>query len=348
MAFYALRKINRRQIMKKKLAVILSVVLVFAMLFMTACGDKPAADPDAGSNVAAGDLSSIKINVGTGGSTGTYYGFCNVISSLLKEKTGAQLMIQASGASKANILDVDDGIVDMAIVQNDVMDYAYNGTSLFADVGAIKSFSTLGAAYAEVCQIVAKADSGIKTVADLKGKKVSVGDSGSGVEFNAQQILGAYGITFDDIDKQNLSFQASADALKDGKIDAFFCTAGAPTVAITDLSTTTGIVLVEIDAEHLANLQKDYGFYAAYTVPAGTYKGIDADVTTVAVKATFIVSNDLDEETVYQLTKAIYENKGEYSHEKAAEMSLEYAVSSISVPFHPGAERYYKEVGAIS
>lgn len=334
--------------MKKKIAVILSVVLVFAMLFMTACGDKPAADPEAGNNVAAGDLSSIKINVGTGGSTGTYYGFCNVISSLLKEKTGAQLMINSSGASKANILDVDDGIVDMAIVQNDVMDYAYNGTSLFADVGAIKSFSTLGAAYAEVCQIVAKADSGIKTVADLKGKKVSVGDSGSGVEFNAQQILGAYDITFEDIDKQNLSFQASADALKDGKIDAFFCTAGAPTVAITDLSTTTGIVLVEIDEEHLAKLQSEYGFYAAYNVPAGTYNGVDADVTTVAVKATFIVSNELDEETVYQLTKAIYENKDEYSHEKASEMSLEYAVSSISVPFHPGAERYYKEVGAIS
>ena len=330
--------------MKKKLAVILSIVLVFATLFLTACGDKPAQDPE----TPAGDISSIEINVGTGGSTGTYYGFCNVISTTLKEKTGAQLMIQASGASKANILDIEDGIVDMAIVQNDVMDYAYNGTSLFADVGAIKSFSTLGAAYAEVCQIVARADSGIKTVADLKGKKVSVGDSGSGVEFNAQQILGAYDITFEDIDKQNLSFQASADALKDGKIDAFFCTAGAPTVAITDLSTTTGIVLVEIDAEHLAKLQADYGFYAEYTVPAGTYNGIDTDAKTVAVKATFIVSNELDEETVYQLTKAIYENKDEYAHAKAAEMNLEYAVSSISVPFHPGAERYFKEVGAIS
>ena len=333
--------------MKKKLAIVLSLVLVFATLFMTACGDakEPAANNDA---LASGDLSSISINVGTGGSTGTYYGFCNVISSLLKEKTGANLMIQSSGASKANILDIADGIVDMAIVQNDVMDYAYNGTSLFEDVGAIDSFSTLGAAYAEVCQIVAKADSGIKTVADLKGKKVSVGDSGSGVEFNAQQILGAYGITFDDINKQNLSFQASADALKDGKIDAFFCTAGAPTVAITDLATTTGIVLVEIDDEHLAALQADYGFYAAYTVPAGTYTGIDADAQTVAVKATFIVSNDLDEETVYQLTKAIYENKDEYSHDKAKEMNIEYAVSSISVPFHPGAERYFKEVGAIS
>ena len=329
--------------MKKRLVVVLAVVLVFTTLFLTACGDNKGEQETNG-----GDLSTLTINVGTGGSTGTYYGYCNVISTLLKEKTGAQLMIQSSGASKANILDIDDGVVDMAIVQNDVMDYAYNGTSLFKDVGEIKSFSALGAAYAEVCQIVAKADSGIKTVADLKGKKVSVGDSGSGVEFNAEQILGAYGITFDDIDKQNLSFDASANALKDGKIDAFFCTAGAPTVAITDLSTTTGIVLVEIDAEHLANLQKDYGFYAAYTVPAGTYKGIDEDVTTVAVKATFIVSNKLSEETVYQLTKAIYENKDEYSHEKAAEMSLEYAVSSISVPFHPGAEKYYKEVGAIS
>ena len=315
--------------MKKKIAVVLSMLLVFAMLFMTACGE------------------TTSINVGTGGSTGTYYGFCNVISTLLKEKTGAQLMIQSSGASKANILDIDDGIVDMAIVQNDVMDYAYNGTSLFENDGAITSFSTLGAVYAEVCQIVARADSGIKTVADLKGKKVSVGDSGSGVEFNAQQILGAYDITFEDIDKQNLSFQASADALKDGKIDAFFCTAGAPTVAITDLSTTTGIVLLGIDDEHLTKLQASYGFYTAYKVPAGTYNGIDTEVTTVAVKATFIVSNELSEEAVYQLTKAIYENKDNYVHDKAKEMSLEYAVTGITVPFHPGAEKYFKEVGAI-
>ena len=329
--------------MKKRLVVVLAVILAFTSVFFAGCGDnKPAETPD-----TAGDISTVKINVGTGGTTGTYYGFCNVISTVLKEKTGAQLTIQSSGASKANILDIDDGIVDMAIVQNDVMDYAYNGTSLFESDGEIKSFSTLGAVYAEVCQIVARADSGIKTVADLEGKKVSVGDSGSGVEFNAQQILGAYDISFEDIDKQNLSFQASADALKDGKIDAFFCTAGAPTVAITDLSTTTGIVLVEIDDEHLQKLQKDYGFYAAYTVPAGTYNGLDTDAKTVAVKATFIVSNDLSEETVYQLTKAIYENKDNYVHDKAKEMSLEYAVSSISVPFHPGADKYFREVGAI-
>ena len=143
------------------------------------------------------------------------------------------------------------------------------------------------------------------------------------------------------------AYKMSADALKDGKIDAFFCTAGAPTVAITDLSTTTGIVLLGVDDEHRAKLDEKYGFYAAYTVPAGTYKGVDTDVTTVAVKATFIVSDQLDEETVYQLTKAIYENKDNYAHDKAKEMSVEYAVSSISVPFHPGAEKYFKEVGAI-
>ena len=322
--------------MKKRLVVVLAVILAFTSVFFAGCGDNK------------GDTAATtEINIGSGGTTGTYYGFCNVVATVINEKTDMNLTVQSSGASKANILDIDDGIVQMAIVQNDVMDYAYNGTSLFESDGAIKSFSTLGAVYAEVCQIVARADSGIKTVADLKGKKVSVGDSGSGVEFNAQQILGAYDITFEDINKQNLSFQASADALKDGKIDAFFCTAGAPTVAITDLSTTTGIVLVEIDNEHLAKLQKDYGFYAAYTVPAGTYNGIDKDAQTVAVKATFIVSNDLSEDTVYNLTKAVYENIDDYSHDKAKEMNLEYAVSSISVPFHPGAEKYFKEVGAI-
>ncbi len=322
--------------MKKRLVVVLAVILAFTSVFFAGCGDNNK-----------GDTATTEINIGSGGTTGTYYGFCNVVATVINEKTDMNLTVQSSGASKANILDIDDGVVEMAIVQNDVMDYAYNGTSLFESDGAIKSFSTLGAVYAEVCQIVARADSDIKTVADLKGKKVSVGDSGSGVEFNAQQILGAYDITFEDINKQNLSFQASADALKDGKIDAFFCTAGAPTVAITDLSTTTGIVLVEIDNEHLAKLQKDYGFYAAYTVPAGTYNGIDKDAQTVAVKATFIVSNDLSEDTVYNLTKAVYENIDDYSHDKAKEMNLEYAVSSISVPFHPGAEKYFKEVGAI-
>ena len=151
--------------MKKKIAIVVSVLLVFATLLCTACGNK---EPEA--ETPQEGLSSVEINVGTGGTTGTYYGFCNTVATTLNKKVGANLKVMSSGASKANILDIDDGVVDMAIVQNDVMDYAYNGTSLFEKDGKFTSFSTLGAVYAEVCQVIARADSGIKTIADLKGK----------------------------------------------------------------------------------------------------------------------------------------------------------------------------------
>ena len=182
-----------------------------------------------------------------------------------------------------------------------------------------------------------------------KGKRVSVGDAGSGVEFNARQILEAYGISFDDIEVNNLGFGDSSDALKDGKIDAFFCTAGAPTTAIVELATTNSINLLEIDDEHAAALAEAHPFYTTYPIPGGSYKGVDEDVQTVAIKATLICSPKLSEETVYNLTKALFDNQSEIAaaHAKGEELSLEYAVSGISVPFHPGAEKYFKEVGAI-
>ena len=236
---------------------------------------------------------------------------------------------------------------DLAIVQNDVMDYAYNGTDLFAEEGAATEFATVAGLYAEVCQVVSTGD--IKSIADLKGKRVSVGDAGSGVEFNARQILEAYGISFNDIEVNNLGFGDSSDALKDGKIDAFFCTAGAPTTAIVELATTNSINLLEIDDEHAAALAEAHPFYTTYPIPGGSYKGVDEDVQTVAIKATLICSPKLSEETVYNLTKALFDNQSEIAaaHAKGEELSLEYAVSGISVPFHPGAEKYFKEVGAI-
>ena len=195
----------------------------------------------------------------------------------------------------------------------------------------------------------ARSSGDIKSVADLKGKRVSVGDAGSGVEFNARQILEAYDISFDDIQVNNLGFGDSADALKDGKIDAFFCTAGAPTTAIVELATTNAINLLEIDDEHAKKLADAHPFYTTYAIPGGSYKGVDDDVQTVAIKATLIASPKLSEETVYNLTKAIFDNKDEIAstHAKGEELDLEYAVSGISVPFHPGAEKYFKEVGAI-
>jgi TRAP transporter TAXI family solute receptor len=289
-----------------------------------------------------------QIRMATGGTQGTYYAFSSAVAQILQEKTKIPITVQSTGASKANIQLIDAGEAELAIVQNDVMDYAWNGTDLFHGE-KISSFASLAGMYAEVCQVAANPAAGIRTIADLKGKRVSVGDAGSGTEFNARQILEAYGISFDDISRQNLGFGASADALRDNKIDAFFCVAGAPTPAIIDLATGKDIVVLEVDDAHAARLIQKYPFYTQFPIPAGSYKGQSGAVKTVAVKATFIVSSKLPEDTVYQLTKALFESKAqiEAAHAKGKELSASYAVEGISVPFHPGAAKYLRETGAL-
>ena len=317
--------------MKKGLITVLGVILASTTI-LAACVDK-----------------GTVVKLATGGNTGTYYSYGTAIGQIVGEKADVSFNIQSTGASKANIQLIDAGEVDMAIVQNDVMDYAFNGSDLFMEDGAVTGFSAMAAVYAEVVQIVANPSSGIESIADLKGKNVSVGDAGSGVEFNAKQILEAYGITFDDINKQNLSFSASADAYKDSKIDAFFATAGAPTTAIMDLVTSKDILILNIEDDIADKLMESYPFYTVYDIPGGTYTGVEEDIKTLAVKATFIVSNDLDETTVYNMTKALFENKEAITsaHAKGNELNEEYAVSGISIPFHKGAEKYFREIGAL-
>ena len=289
---------------------------------------------------------SEQIRMATGGSTGTYYAFGSAVGQIMTDKTKIPVTVQSTGASKANIQLIEAGEIELALVQNDVMDYAWKGVDLF-NGEKIQSFNAMAAIYAEVCQVVAHPS--IKSIGDLKGKNVSVGDAGSGTEFNARQILEAYGITFNDIGRQNLSFGASADALKDGKIDAFFCVAGAPTPAIIDLATTRDVVVLDVDDAHAKQLIQKYPFFTQYSIPAGSYRGQSAPAKTVAVKATFIVSSKLSENTVYQLTKVIFGNKAEITaaHAKGAEISTTYAIEGISTPFHPGAIKYYKEIGAM-
>ena len=316
---------------KKMKKIIFAALIVFFAFGITACRDR-----------------AEQVRMATGGLTGTYYAFGTAVGQILNEKTKIPITVQSTGASKANIQLVNAGEVELAIVQNDVMDYAWRGVDLFTGE-QIKSFASMAGLYAEVCQIVVNPASGIKTVADLKGKNVSVGDAGSGVEFNARQILEAYSLTFDDINKQNLGFGPSADALRDNKIDAFFCVAGAPTPAIYELAANREINILAIDDEHAAKLIKSYPFYTKFPIPAGSYRGQNTAVQTVAVKATFIVSAKLSEETVYQLTKNLFENKQliEKAHDKGKELSSSYAIEGISVPFHPGAQRYYREIGAL-
>jgi len=283
----------------------------------------------------------------TGGVSGTYYPYGGAVASAISSQyEDIKFNVQATGASAANIRLVASGEADIAIVQNDVMSYAYTGTETF-DGDKVDNFATMATVYAEVCQIIADPASGITSVADLKGKIVSVGDAGSGVEANAKQILAAYGISFDDIKVQNLGFGDSANAMKDKKIDAFFVTAGTPTTAVMELASTNKISIVPIDSAKADELMGKYSFYTKYKIPAGTYAGVDQDVETLAVKATLIVKKDLPEDTVYRMTKALFENKANLAHAKSSELNANSAVEGVSVPFHAGAEKYFKEVGAI-
>ncbi|NLM14056.1 MAG: TAXI family TRAP transporter solute-binding subunit [Epulopiscium sp.] len=314
--------------MKKNLGFLMSMVFI-VVLALSGCGGKTT------------------LKMATGGTTGTYYAYSGTVSQVLSQKVNnLNFNVQSTGASKANIYLVSDEEADVAIVQNDVMYYAYNGTDLF-EGEKVSGFSAMAGVYAEVCQVVAKSD--ITSIEDLKGKRVSVGDIGSGVEFNARQILEAYDMTFDDIVVSNLSFGDSATALKDDKIDAFFCVAGAPTTAIVELATSNQINVLKVDDEHAAKLIEKYPFYTKFSVPGGSYKGVDNDVQTVAVVATYIVSDSLSEDLVYNMTKALFENADEIAkaHPKGAELDPEYSVSSISIPMHPGAEKYYREIGVL-
>ena len=315
--------------MKKTLSLLLAVVMMTALV-LTSCGG-----------------GSQKIFLATGSETGTYYSFGIALGQVMKDKIGQEFGVQSTGASKANIQLVAAGDVDMAIVQNDVMDYAFNGTNTFAEEGALTGFSAVATLYAEVVQIVAKP--GITSVADLKGKTVSVGDAGSGTEFNAAQIFEAYGMTFDDINKQSLGFTDSADKFKDGQLDAFFVTAGAPTTCITDLATSNDFVILSIGETEMQYLKDNYGYYTEYTLAAGTYDKQTEDATTVAVKATLIAADDLSEDVVYNVTKGIFENIEaiKATHAKGAELSADSGVQGVSIPFHAGAEKYFKEIGKL-
>ncbi len=283
----------------------------------------------------------------TGGTGGTYYPFGGAIANIWNTKIeNMNVTAQATGASAENLRLINKGEAEYAIVQNDVMDYAYNGTDLF-EGEKLENIMTIGTLYPEVVQIAVSKDSGIKSVADFKGKRISVGDAGSGVEFNAKQIMEGYGLTFDDIKKSNLSFKESAEGIQNGTLDGCFITAGVPNAALQELAFTAGLSLVPVDGEAAKKICEKYGYYTQTTIPGGTYKGTDSDTQALAIKATLAVSAKLDEETVYEMTKALFENLSDLAtaHAKGKEVSAQSAVTGVSVPFHPGAKRYFSELG---
>ena len=286
------------------------------------------------------------MTMGTGGTAGTYYGYGGILGNHIKSNAGITVNVVSTDGSKANILGIDAGNYQLGTVQSDVMAYGWDGSRSFEQEGALDSFRVIGGLYAEAVQLVTM-DSSIKSVADLKGKKVSIGAAGSGVYFNAVDILAAAGLSEKDIQPQYQSFADSADALKDGKIDAAFIVAGAPTPAIQELCTTTSAKLVPIDGDVAKKLMESSPYYTTYKVPAGTYDGQEKEVTTVTVKATLIVSASASEDDVYNITKSIFDNIDAITaaHAKGAELSIENATDGITVPFHAGAAKYFKEKG---
>ena len=323
--------------MKKIFALILALVMALSLV---ACGKAPVGD-DGGNTPAPAKLRFV-----TGGESGTYYAFGSVIAQHATNNAGIDVVGLVGNGSQSNVMELLDGNAELAFCQSDVMAYAYEGTNLFAETGAIDCFSTVAALYMEQVQIVTL-DPSIKTVADLAGKKVSIGAAGSGVYFNAIDILGVYGLTEADIQPTYQGFGDSAASLRDGQIDAAFVVAGAPTAAVTDLATTKDVHLVALDDEHVAKLLESSPYYAKNVISASTYASLDADVTTVAVGAVVLAANTVAEDAVYALCADIFDNAADLvsSHAKYGELSLEYGSSITSVPYHPGAAKYFAEKG---
>ena len=338
--------------MKKTLAIVLALAMALALVACGGSTSSSAAASGATSGAASTPAASgekTDITLATGSTSANYYAIGGVMSTVLNDKLSlSTITVTSTGASKANVQLLQDGEANMCIVQNDVASYAYTGTDLFEAEGSYTDWSALCAMYDETVQIFTL-NPEIKTFTDLKGKTVSVGAAGSGDNFAAGQIFAEFGMTFDDVNAVYQSYSDSAEGMKDGKIDAAFCVSGAPTTALVDLAATAGkpLNIITIEPEHIQGLMDKYSFYTETTIPAGTYDGLDTDVTTVSIRAMLACRNDVSEDVVYELMTAMFDNLDDLKagHAKFESLSLESATEGVSLPYHPGAVKFFEENG---
>lgn len=338
--------------MKRKSLFLGAALIIMLSIFLTACGgSQKEGENNSGSNKGTEKAEGGKkdygikfLSIATGGTGGTYYPLGGNFASIIQDATGIDSNAVTSNASAENMALIKKEEVEVAFTQTDIATYASEGTMMF-NGEKVENVRGLGTLYPETIQIVTTAKSGIKSVEDLKGKSVSVGEAGSGTRANAEQILEMYGLTVDDLKSRNLSFDDSTTGIQDGTIDAAFITAGTPTGAVEGLAATEDVVIVPLDSDKIDSLIEKYPYYAKETITAGTYPSIKDDVDTVAVQAMLVVRSDLTDDLVYDITKAIFENTDKIGHAKGKLIKTENALNGMGIELHPGAKKYFDEKG---
>ncbi|MDW7660810.1 MAG: TAXI family TRAP transporter solute-binding subunit [Bacillota bacterium] len=344
--------------MKKAFSLLMVLILSFSLL--AGCAKEPEAVVETPAETPTAEepateepapveepvsFDNLFVNIGTGGTAGTYFPLGGAFAEIWNQNIkGINATAQSTGASVANINLLMDKKVEVVIVQNDTALYAYTGEKMFEGqtFEGIRGLATL---YSEPLQIVTS-DPTIKSVADLKGKRLAVGAIGSGVEANARQIIAAAGMDFEtDIDAKFLSFSEASAGLKDKQVDAAFLTAGIPTAAIQDLSAQNDVFIVAIEGDIANTLKTDYKFFTDYVIPANTYKGQTEAVNTLTVKSMLCVSTEMSDELAYELTKQIYQNLDRVvlAHNVGKFITLETALEAMPIPVHPGAQKFFDE-----
>jgi len=290
------------------------------------------------------------VAIATGGTGGTYYPLGGALAQMLSNNVeGLIVTAQSGNASVANCNLISRGQIETAFSQANTTYWSYSATGILVGKQPITNLRGIASLYPETIHIVATKASGINTIEDLKGKKVGVGAPNSGTAADAEIILNAHGITFDDIQADFLSFNEVAQRLIDGQIDAGFTTAGFPTSSIINIATKRDIVLIPMSAEKIKELCDAIPYYGATVIPGGLYKGVDEDVPALATPALWICDAKLSPTLVYKMTKALWEHRDvlEKVHSQGKNITLETAIDGIGIPLHPGAELYYKEVGLV-
>lgn len=294
------------------------------------------------------------ITIGTGSVTGVYYPTGGAVCRLVnkdREAHNIRCSVEATGGSIYNVNTISNGELDFGIVQSDWQYHGYNGTSQFADQGPNKKLRAMFSLHTEPFNIIARTDSGITNVKDLAGKRVNIGNPGSGDRATMQVVMDAFGWTNDSFKlAAELKGSERSQALCDNKIDAFIYMVGHPNGSIKEATTSCDAKLVSATGPEITKIVAERPYYAYSTVPAGMYRGTDTDVTSFGVAATLVTSTDVSDEVAYNVAKAVFENFDTFTrlHPAFATLKKEDMVTAgLSIPLHPGAEKYYKEIGLL-